>query len=393
MKPSEAVTEYARKFLTAGEENPGHSVCSPLGAWLLSSLVVGGEEGVLAREIFETPNALVSNALALWVDTNQLTPTFTEWYATLSENLEFGDIPTQEEADEWAAENTKGMIKEFPTTIAPDLSIVFANALATKFAWVEKFNIVSSSELGGVFAGRTERALSSAYVAGHQAFLLDTRLGRVGVHVGISDIPDSDSADDEVQVVSVIADPKRSAQEVQLLAVDIAEALFSEEAMARHGFSRVRVWDLADDDLAGGFWDVEEGTAYLTGYPVGGRASSHAAYIPSWKIQSDINLLSPVRPGIRETLETLGGMLRESGPASVKQSAYAAFTRYGFEAAAVTAVAMFGSNFVARTQYPNRALSVRFGHPYAVVAVSSSLGAWNSVPLFHAWVTETQEAD
>ncbi|MCI4067113.1 hypothetical protein MRQ36_32920, partial [Micromonospora sp. R77] len=76
-----------------------------------------------------------------------------------------------------------------------------------------------------------------------------------------------------------------------------------------------------------------------------------------------------------------------------RQSALAHFGRYGFEAAAVTAafaLVSLAPEGVARTA------ELRFGHPYAVVAVATDerrdgAGVWHGVPVFSAWVATPQE--
>ena len=73
------------------------------------------------------------------------------------------------------------------------------------------------------------------------------------------------------------------------------------------------------------------------------------------------------------------------GPVECVHSATAAYDENGFEAAAVTAVAMAmgAPQFVKRTIHR---VEVTFDRPHAVVAVARG-GAWEGVPLFHCWVT------
>ena len=78
------------------------------------------------------------------------------------------------------------------------------------------------------------------------------------------------------------------------------------------------------------------------------------------------------------------------------QTAVARFHAKGFEAAAVTAYA------AARTGAPRlapegiiRTVVLRFGHPYAVVAVATAPDgtdhAWDGIPAFSAWVEQPEE--
>ncbi|HXP20045.1 MAG TPA: hypothetical protein VN840_10415 [Streptosporangiaceae bacterium] len=92
-------------------------------------------------------------------------------------------------------------------------------------------------------------------------------------------------------------------------------------------------------------------------------------------------------------------------PWQAKQAAMARYTRVGFEAAAVTAMAIMAS-----MQLPRRGLirtaELRFGHPFAVVAVTgptdrsrrraagtAQSDAWHGLPVFSAWVADPQDAD
>ena len=38
-----------------------------------------------------------------------------------------------------------------------------------------------------------------------------------------------------------------------------------------------------------------------------------------------------------------------------------------------------------------RTAMLRFGHPYAVVAVAQGGGPWDGVPVFSAWITDPEE--
>lgn len=76
----------------------------------------------------------------------------------------------------------------------------------------------------------------------------------------------------------------------------------------------------------------------------------------------------------------------------------ARFGRYGFEAAAVTGFATHDSEPAAGVI---RTADLRFGHPYAVVAVATDLefdaygrpmrGPWHGVPVFSGWVSQPED--
>ncbi len=85
-----------------------------------------------------------------------------------------------------------------------------------------------------------------------------------------------------------------------------------------------------------------------------------------------------------------------------KQTASARYTAVGFEAAAVSGLAFAASAPQLRPGY-RREATLRFGHPFAVVAVASDdlevpprdrlSSPWHGLPVFSAWVSEPAEAE
>jgi hypothetical protein len=79
-----------------------------------------------------------------------------------------------------------------------------------------------------------------------------------------------------------------------------------------------------------------------------------------------------------------------------RQSAIARYGRVGFEAAAVSAMGVLAG--AAMSPKRVRVATLRFAHPYAVVAVAQppladppSFGPWDGLPVFSAWVTKVEE--
>jgi len=80
----------------------------------------------------------------------------------------------------------------------------------------------------------------------------------------------------------------------------------------------------------------------------------------------------------------------------------ARYSAVGFEAAAVTGLAVLVSARVSRPGR-RRTATVRFAHPFAVVAAafddtrayhaSPVPSAWHGLPVFSAWVSEPTDAD
>ncbi|HEY7011773.1 MAG TPA: hypothetical protein VH480_03385, partial [Streptosporangiaceae bacterium] len=96
--------------------------------------------------------------------------------------------------------------------------------------------------------------------------------------------------------------------------------------------------------------------------------------------------------------------LAPGDPWQARQAAVARYDRVGFEAAAVSALAVALSARVPQRGVL-RTAELRFGHPYAVVAVTvphitgqerRSPGpvssSWDGLPVFSAWVAQPQDA-
>jgi hypothetical protein len=116
--------------------------------------------------------------------------------------------------------------------------------------------------------------------------------------------------------------------------------------------------------------------------------------LPAWTASSTHDLTADPGLGFGAVGEALAQALPAALDVQARQSAVARYNRWGFEAAAVTAVAL-------RSAMTPTALSrnavLRFGHPYAVVASVGKRAArrdpWAGVPVFAAWVTEPSDVD
>ena len=90
-------------------------------------------------------------------------------------------------------------------------------------------------------------------------------------------------------------------------------------------------------------------------------------------------------------------------PWQAKQAAMARYTRVGFEAGALTTLAI-ALSAIARRPGVRRTAELRFGHPFAVVAVAADTakpqerhrpvprGPWHGLPVFSAWVADPEDA-
>ena len=368
MNLADAVTRYAQRFHRA--VGPDQHVASPLGAWLVLALAATAATGstrdeleeVLgcdvaeaygaARALLEAVHPAVLLAAAAWTFPGMRTADLTRWLDDLSPVVERGPIPSQDEADRWAADRTLGLIREFPISLH-DVVFALATALATKISWTEAFRPFAAERVELARApGFDEVGL--AYSPARTAGRSSTRPpGRWRSHTAAS-------RDDDLVVVSVIADPSFSAAEVLDLAHPIAIAAVRDEELP----GRIPLWDLPLGN--GHSWRLAE-------HPTERRDPRPERYevvLPAWSVESTFDLLSDARFGFVAAAHAVMSMFPSEGllPKAV-QAAVARYTRTGFEAAALTVLAMRMSagppkNFV------KRVAQLEFTHPYAVVAVA-----------------------
>jgi hypothetical protein len=222
-----------------------------------------------------------------------------------------------------------------------------------------------------------ERALSSD--PAHLTAVVRRSSGLLGVHV--ADVETGDLA-----VVSVIADPALSRRDVLHAAHEVAVQFVLAGAMP----GAVDPFDLPLGD--GPAWSVTETTGPVTS--ADGRGRGVRATMPAWSAGLDLDLLQHAGLGFGDAGATLVRLLQPLPAPRVdaRQVARARYTASGFEAAAITALAVAAGAMIPRHGV-RREVEVRFGHPYAVVAVARQPhGPWHGLPVFSAWVAEPAEA-
>ena len=385
------VARYARRFHDVA--GTGQHVASPLGAWLLLGLCAPAAGGRTRRELedvlgcdadaaaavaaglLEAPHPVVGAAAAVWNRGGAGDP---RWLAGLPGSVERGPIPSQDEADAWARDHTYGLIERFPLTISGSIYLLLATALAAKVSWDCPFEVRPAVALGAAspWSGQVERVLASPEHPGHSAFVAATpQAGDVAVHVG--------RARDGLAVVSVIAAADVPRAEVLAAAHELA----TDVALGRPVPTR-SLFDLPLGD--GPLWSVREEMSPK------GAGEQCEAVLPAWEARSEHDL-SDERLGFAAAAAALG----KGDPWRARQAAMARYTRVGFEAAAVSALAVRVSM---PARGPRRMAELRFAHPFAVVAVAAEgpggrrqdgnalADWWNGVPVFSAWVTEPADA-
>ncbi|MCY1145268.1 hypothetical protein OWR29_45330 [Actinoplanes sp. Pm04-4] len=402
-----AVARYAERFHAAAGDR--HTVASPLGAWLLLALCgsavkdaadggrtnksAAGEElaavlgmelaeaAAAAKALLQDPHPLVPGAAAVWHQPGRATDALLEWGATLPATTATGPLPAPAELNEWARVNTLDLIDKFLVPASPGTLLVMASALATRISWAIPFGVAPARALGRAseWAGRLTRVLRSPD-EGHKSFIASTdRAGDVVVH--ITDAEAGGSRKPGLFVVSVAAVPDVAPADVLAVAHDIALS---------RGDSRRSLFDLPLGESA--LWTITEEPVLTRASD--GREERYRAVLPCWSA-NDEHDLSSAGLGFPAATRVLAPLLGATGPDfKAKQSTMAKYGRYGFEAAALTGFSVMESvpeEGVARTA------ELRFGHPYAVVAVatdyrsSDSTGPWHGLPVFSAWVCEPED--
>jgi hypothetical protein len=315
----------------------------------------------------------------------------------LPPEVETGPLPGQAELDDWARRHTLGLIGRFPVSADESVYLVLASVLATRVSWERPFDLAPASALGAQspWADRLTRVLRTPEGPGHEQFVAATGAGDVAVHAA--------RAREGLLVVSVAAAPGVPAADVLAAAYDLATALGSGRPVTRRSLFDLPLGEAPQ-------WTVTEQTAMI---PTA-REERCTAVLPAWSADSEHDL---GHPDLGFGLAARA--LAPDDPWEARQAAVARYDRVGFEAAAVSALAVAMSMRV-----PQRGLlrtaELRFAHPYAVVAVTvpaitgpeltgpgitgpeltgperTSRGRarspWDGLPVFSAWVAEPQDA-
>ncbi|MEU8238436.1 hypothetical protein AB0C07_09335 [Actinoplanes missouriensis] len=397
-----AVARYAQRFhATIGER---HHVASPLGAWLLLALCASASDSTtgaaltdtlgmdpasaaeIATTMLEQGHPLVPSGTAVWHRPGADTEPLREWYSDLPAQAHTGPLPEPALRDAWAREHSHGLIDAFPVKMTPDVVLVLAGVLATRVSWDEPFDVAPGSALGprSAWSVRLNRVLSSP-PAGHVAFIAATETaGDVIVHAARAR-----SGAAGLSVMSVAASPDVPSGDVLAAAHEIAPTIHD-----RHPALRVSLFDLPVGETA--LWRIHEDQEPT--HAPDGHEERHRALLPCWTTSDDHDLSDPSL-GFPLAARILAPLLGRTDLAfDAKQAAMARFGRYGFEAAAVTGFATSDSEPAAGVI---RTAELRFGHPYAVVAVATDLtfdadggrvrGPWHGVPVFSGWVSQPED--
>lgn len=387
----------------------GHHVASPLGAWLLLALAAPAATGATraaleealgtdaetaataAHALLAAPHPLVPSATAFWHRSGRASAGLDGWRGTLPASTATGVLPEQAGLDAWAREHTLGLVEAFPLTVTPQVLLVLASALATRVSWATPFEVAPADALGSgsAWAGGLRRALRSPE-HGHRCWIADTtRAGTVAVHAAPARPARTADGAAGLLVVSVVAAPDVPAGDVLAAAHELAAV--AADTPEGHLPARRSLFDVPLGE--GPLWALREEPT-RTNAP-DGREERATAVLPCWSARSRHGLSAPGL-GFPAVARVFGELLDEPGlEFEAAQAAMARYGRYGFEAAAVTG---FAATLSLPPEGVARVAELRFGHPYAVVAVATddraggaAPGPWHGVPVFSAWVADPEE--
>lgn len=388
-QPQSAVARYTLNSGSLDEE--GNYVESGLGLWLLLALLAPLTETVEAREVLEETLGYPAKDLPLEAEAllaslpAAVAVAFRGWYedrflkvdkwvkgkAEISNHMMVKPAEPQANIDAWVKLETGGLIPELPIQVGPDLALLFVSILATKISWETPFHEMNAT--------RTEFPARNRFPGySPENVLLDSNncLFWETPNDGMFAVHRSRSVN-KVSVLSVISEYEDCPPAVlQRVAVDVTEALTLHEGAAQRGkFVPITELPYGGD----GAWTVTDQRRF-------GATSSEtsAAYLPAWEIESKRNLLG--NPTVAVMLNELASYLVEEADMVAVQACKASFTKTGFEAAAVTAFAVFRGASMASPGMTRHA-DVYFAHPYAFVAyVDEPLSPVHGLILFNGRV-------
>jgi hypothetical protein len=238
--------------------------------------------------------------------------------------------------------------------------------------------------------GTVSRLLWDGHPGNNALIARTDAAGLVAVHLAV--------AQEDLTVVSVSGAPDVDRACVVAGAYEIAAAVPEEWERA--------ACSLYDLPLGPGHsWEISE--QEVSTYVATPRLERIAGVaLPAWEAESEFDLTSSPAFGTVTALHVLRELIgpRPDDECRATQAAVASFTRYGFEAAAVTTFAAVASALrVATERSVERTAVLRFDHPFAAVAVAGRPGsggaaspqgtAFAGLPLFSAWVADPIEPE
>lgn len=381
-----AANELTRRWFATRAEVP--AVASGLGIWpLLAALATGSVDatreellaaaGLDADQAAKVPGALLDAArsapalrlaLAVWAGSRvTLDPEWTDGLPVGAVGSLTGDAAADKAVlDAWASEHTGGLIERMPLDFSQPIDLVLASALSVRTTWVTPFHDTNRVFREGPWAGIGRcRTLGATFT---------DDLLRVADDASVLTVP----GDGDIDVLLGIGRDDSAPQAVMGALIDAA----TDPAWGRSA------------------------TAMAVGErAVGVEVAEHRAMRPQtgpeidvqtvrFKLDSDLDL--------GDDAAALGLVLASDEDrarfdrlaaepvyvSQAKQACTAVFSATGFEAAAITAMAMARAAGIPKMNHKHVRISVRFDRPFAYLARHRPSG----LVLIGGWVGEPELA-
>ncbi|RRR96935.1 serpin family protein [Glycomyces terrestris] len=378
-----AANRLHRTWLEARAPLP---VMSGFGVWPLLSVLATGAVGdtrsqlltaagltperaaripaALAEAFAETES--IRLAIAVWAGSRiTLDPDWTAGLPVDAVGTLTGDTAADKAAlDAWAARATRGLIDRMPVDLSQPVDLLLASALSVTTKWITPFRDLRRTFTTGPWS-------RLGPVRGLAATLPGDRL-RVGDHLSVLTLP----GDGDIDVL------------LGLGPADRAPGLVLGSLVATDPASLAPAADLAVGDRAIGVEVTEQRTARPQQGP------EVDVETVRFDLASDLDLLDAHR-ALGLTLAADRDRARfdrmAAQPVNVsqaRQSCRAVFSATGFEAAAVTAIAMARAAGVPKLNHRRKRVLITFDRPFAFLVRHRPTG----LNLFAGWVDEPETA-
>ena len=293
-----------------------------------------------ALELIDVLRSGVSTTAALGLWTAEDIPLHSDWASGLPEGV-VGTLTDQAALDQWASDQTGGLIDKFPLEIKPDTALILASALAARVKWRTPFDGYPRDENSESAPPDQQQLSRTTYDLGIAA-VLDGTVTRVVVE-----------GDGDVDVYLLLGDQLPA----EVLAVGLREL---------SGEAEVRL--AADLDGGGPGCTVEREPSV---YP----EDIVRLGLPSFEITAKHDLMNNIDLfGLRSLIDPDVSHLTLLSPVPLSvsagaQSVLARFFAEGFEAAAVTAFGAIATGGMPKVRFEITRVDVTFDRPFGFIAV------------------------
>lgn len=376
-----ALQSYAKQFHARTNDLPGNVVASPLGAWMLvasvaASLNLEGHDKLKVQlesalhMTLEDAEKSYKELLSGYPELNYVSkawsasdvsdfPAIGQWLEVNKLIPSVKGIPTQEVMDNWADDNTHGLIKEFPVTLNNRVILIIANIIYSKLEWSAPFELAEA--VGSMEHWNVKNVLHSNKTR-QVSFLKDSSEDIYAVYTAKTD----DNYNQRVNLLMCLTNDKT---DEQLLEVAYNPSLLP----FKPNFDDMSIYNTKLLNL------VEERRATTPEY--------FDTYLPSWEASTTHELLENHALGFYPLVEALAIDAKDEIEAEVKQVAVAKFNKEGFEAAALTTMVMARAAAAMPTMYQQKRFELTFASNFAFVSFQKN------VPVFSGVIREAKEAE